>query len=298
MKDVQKLKEILKARNLKQEDLARELGVTFATLNRWINEVSLPRAKNREAIDTAYKNIFSFARDIKTLKQDTLLLSKSYNISSLLKRDDFVKGLVLNMTYSSNNLEGSTMTVEEVGEVINRGASFSHRSLVEHIEVKNHEAAIYFVLDNFQNKITGDYIKKLNLILMNGIKSDAGNFRSHNVRIQGSFVPTANHLSIEKKIKEFLVFLSSKVNKKDIILYIAQSHSIFEMIHPFSDGNGRVGRLLIMRLCLQNGLLPVIILPAHRKKYIDALQQSQLENKYQDLESVICEGIENTSKLI
>lgn len=215
-----------------------------------------------------------------------------------------MKSLVVAMTYTSNKLEGSTMTVEEVSDVLYENMTFSNRTLIEHIETKNHEAALLYVLDNYDQDIDGLYTKRLNGMLMNSIKPDAGTYRSHNVRIHGSFVPTTNYMSIEKKMEHFLTFtrdFKSQHNKdgmKDLIRFIAEMHARFEMIHPFSDGNGRVGRLLIAHMCLQYGLLPVIIATEYRKKYIDSLQKAQLDNHYYELDAVIIRGIESCIELV
>lgn len=300
MKYSQKLKEILKLKEITQEVLAKDLRVTFASLNRWVNEVSEPREKNKEKID----KIFSFLSgdpdmqsvDIVKDKENTINLCKSVNIKNILNRPDFVKNLVIKMTYASNKLEGSTMTMQEVNEVIYENITFSNRTLVEHIEAKNHETALLHVLSNYKNKIDDKYVCELSKMLMNSIMSDAGKYRNHNVRIAGSFVPTSNYLSIEKRMKEFFVFANTK--NKDVIFFLSKMHAEFEMIHPFSDGNGRIGRLLLIHFALQNNMLPTIILPENRREYLNSLQKAQLDNDYRYLEKVIIQSIKNSFELI
>ncbi len=299
MKYSQKLKEIIKAKCITQESLARDLGVTFASLNRWINEVSVPRVSNTKKIDEVYNRLFKIEENIKEfekVKEEIFSVCKKINIKDILSRNDFVESLNTKMTYSTNKLEGSTLTEQEVRDVLYEGLSFSHRSLVEHIEAKNHESAMMFVLDNYKNKITDEYIKRLHSIMMNSIKSDAGNYRSHNVRIAGSFVPTANYLSIDKKMKAFCAEVNQK--PKDIFNFLAKMHADFETIHPFSDGNGRVGRLLLMHTALQNNILPLIVMAEYRKKYLASLQKAQLDNIYQDLESVMVEAVKVSVEMI
>ena len=298
MKYSHKIKEILKAKDINQDKLAQQLGVTFAALNRWINTDVQPRATNARKIDELYQDLFGIKNDIVSNSQSNINLytdsiikdCKNVNIKNLLNRKDFIENMIIKFTHSTNRLEGSTMTESEVRDVLYENLSFSHRSLVEHIEAKNHETALLYVLDNYKNKITEDYIKKLHLLLMNSIKSDAGSYRNHNVRIVGSFVPTTNHLSIEKRMQIFIKE-NIKYNKNSEFYFLAKMHADFEMIHPFSDGNGRVGRLLLAHLALQNGILPTIILPEYRSKYIKALQKAQLENIYDDLSIVIADGV-------
>ena len=298
MKYSNKIKEILKAKDINQDKLAQQLGVTFAALNRWINADVQPRATNARKIDELYQDLFGIKNDIVSNSQSNINLytdsiikdCKNVNIKNLLNRKDFIENMIIKFTHSTNRLEGSTMTESEVRDVLYENLSFSHRSLVEHIEAKNHETALLYVLDNYKNKITEDYIKKLHLLLMNSIKSDAGSYRNHNVRIVGSFVPTTNHLSIEKRMQIF-IRENVKYNKNSEFYFLAKMHAEFEMIHPFSDGNGRVGRLLLAHLALQNGILPTIILLEYRSKYIKALKKAQLENIYDDLSIVIADGV-------
>ena len=298
MKYSHKIKEILKAKDINQDKLAQQLGVTFAALNRWINADVQPRATNARKIDELYQDLFGIKNDIVSNSQSNINLytdsiikdCKNVNIKNLLNRKDFIENMIIKFTHSTNRLEGSTMTESEVRDVLYENLSFSHRSLVEHIEAKNHETALLYVLDNYKNKITEDYIKKLHLLLTNSIKSDAGSYRNHNVRIVGSFVPTTNHLSIEKRTQIF-IRENVKYNKNSEFYFLAKMHAEFEMIHSFSDGNGRVGRLLLAHLALQNGILPTIILPEYRSKYIKALQKAQLENIYDDLSIVIADGV-------
>ena len=316
MKYSHKIKEILHAREINQDKLAQELGVTFAALNRWINADVQPRASNARKIDALYQDLFgttknshspdsdlkakSSGNDIDLYTKNIIQDCKKINIKNLLNRKDFIENIIIKFTHATNRLEGSTMTESEVRDVLYENLSFSHRSLIEHIEAKNHETALLYVLDNYKNKITEDYIKKLHLLLMNSIKSDAGSYRNHNVRIVGSFVPTTNHLSINKRMQEFIKENSKYNNsiknndidkRSNVFIFLAQMHAEFEMIHPFSDGNGRVGRLLLAHTALQNGILPIIILAEYRSKYIKALQKAQLENIYDDLSIVIVDGV-------
>lgn len=296
MKYSQRLKKIIEETKITQEMLARDLEVTFAALNRWINGIAEPRQNNKNKIDVIYSNIFpsnEVDADLLSAGKAKLLRNlKNYNLKILMSDKDFVKRLALSMTYTSNRLEGSTMTIEEVEDVLMYNRNYAHRSLIEHIEAKNHEAAFYYVLDNKKTKLTHEFVKRLSSILMNGIKSDAGLYRSHNVRIHGSYVPIANFHSIEKRMDDFIAFYNSKESRKDLIEFLAKMHAKFEMIHPFSDGNGRVGRLLMLKSCLESGIIPVIILPEQRRMYIEALQRAQLDEKYDMLEQVIIRGIE------
>jgi Fic family protein len=92
---------------------------------------------------------------------------------------------------------------------------------------------------------------------MNGIRPDAGQYRQHAVRILGVDLPTANYMSVPKLISKLI---AEKMKKdSDAIALSAQIHSEFEKIHPFSDGNGRIGRLLMNAMLLKENFAPAII---------------------------------------
>ena len=139
-------------------------------------------------------------------------------------------------------------------------------------------------------QITDALLKKLHAILMNGIRTDAGNYRRHGVRIVGSHVPTTNYLRIDSRMQEFIHSVQIK-SGNDSIAHLAKIHAQFEQIHPFADGNGRVGRLLMHSQALQHGLPPILIKQEKKQAYYSYLQRAQLEEKYIFLESFIYDGL-------
>ena len=124
---------------------------------------------------------------------------------------------------------------------------------------------------------------------MNGIQADAGAYRRHGVRIVGSNVVTANHLKVPDLMRE----LSNEYEKKanDILARVTKVHSRFEQIHPFSDGNGRVGRLLMNAMLLKKNLPPALIFQEARKFYMLYLNQSQTEADFSRLEDFLCDAV-------
>ncbi len=130
---------------------------------------------------------------------------------------------------------------------------------------------------------------KLHGILVNAIKPDAGNYRYHSVRIMGTDVPTANYL----KIPEIMKKLVKDINKKtsNVISHVADIHSRFEKTHPFSDGNGRIGRLLMHAMSLSNNLAPVVILQEKRRLYTTYLNKAQMKDDLSLLEDFISDAI-------
>ena len=297
MKASRKLQFIQRVAGLTQEKLAHKLGVSFPTINSWINEKSVPRKKALDRIDEFYKELTGqkiIKADILGAKKAALITksSKHKNIlASILKRSDIHDQFVLSLTYNTNRIEGSTLTEDETAAVLFDNKSLPNRTLIEQMEAKNHQAALQYLFNHLSNsnKITQTLILKLHSILMNGIRDDAGIYRNHGVRIVGSNVSTSNYLKIPSLMKDLSRNIS--LHKKDIIAHVSLIHSRFEQIHPFSDGNGRIGRLLIHAMLLNRNFPPAVIHENKKRLYIKYLNKSQLENEFSLLEDFICDAV-------
>jgi len=303
MKIAEKLQVIKRISGLTQEKLAKELGVSFATLNSWINNKSQPHRNKADKIDkllSKYTGISNGQTDIALTKKD-IINQKSKQHKNILKtiisRTDLYNQFILSLTYHTNRIEGSTLTEDETAAVIFRNETIANKDLVEHLEAKNHQTAIKYLFDYLQeDKINEALILKLHGLLMNGIRDDAGEYRRHGVRIVGSNVPTANYV----KVPELMKSLIKEINKKsaDVIEHSTVIHSKFEQIHPFSDGNGRIGRLVLSAMMLLNNLPPAVIEIKEKKFYLSYLRKSQLKNEFDSLESFICDAILNGFKIL
>ncbi|MFH1822328.1 MAG: Fic family protein [Patescibacteria group bacterium] len=299
----EKLKIIKQLSDLTQENLAKELGVSFATLNSWINSRSKPHKKKIERIEelfSSYAGITDIGEEKIAVKKEIIKKrSRKYKniLSLIISRIDIYDQLILSLTYNTNRIEGSTLTEDETAAIIFRNETIANKNLVEHLEAKNHQTAIKFLFTYLKKgKINENLILKLHSLLMNGIRDDAGIYRRHGVRIVGSNVPTANYL----RIPELMASLIKDINKKqiDIIKQATIIHSKFEQIHPFSDGNGRIGRLILSATLLLNNLPPAIIKIKEKRLYLKYLRKSQLENDFVSLDDFICDAILNGFKII
>jgi Fic family protein/DNA-binding XRE family transcriptional regulator len=280
-----------------QEKLAAELGVSFPTLNSWINGKSIPRDQAAKRIDELYLQLTGqnvIPEDLLEAKKQVLARKRKQhpNVLSVLEtRKDLYDQFLLALTYNTNRIEGSTLTEPETAAILFQNASLPDKSIIEQMEVKNHQAAFRYLTRYLSNEedITEEMILKLHGILMNGIREDAGNYRRHAVRIAGSNVVTANHLKVPTLMESLLKAI--RRGEKDAIGFPVRIHSRFEQIHPFSDGNGRIGRLILVAMLLKDDFAPAIISQEKRRFYILYLNQSQLKNDYSRLEDFICDGI-------
>jgi len=297
MKISQKLQIIKDLSGLTQEKLARQIGVSFATLNSWINERSLPHKRHQNKIDEFY---FKYTGQ-KIVTEDVLLAKKSIIEDKSKKFKDiikFIKGnsdiyneFILALTYNSNSIEGSTLTKEETADIIFENLTLPNKDLKEHLEAKNHQLALKYLFDNtnYRFKISEDFILKLHEILTKGILEDAGRYRNHSVRIVGANVPTANFLKVPVLMKELIRNINKK--SKDAIKHTSWIHSKFEKIHPFSDGNGRIGRILIHTMLLKEKIAPAVIKQRKRNLYYRYLRASQLKDEYERLEEFVSDAV-------
>ncbi len=308
MKISEKLTLIMKEQAITQSELASKLKVSFPTVNSWILEKSLPRKSKVIEIDKLFKETFKLQNlpDEKAGKFIFLLnriISESGKINylkMLKERKDILDDIILRLTYSSNSIEGSTLTLAETREVLFFNRVPGNKKTVEILEAKNHENAIRWMLSDeiIKSNLSIDFILQLHTMLMQNILVDHGKYRTHAVRILGSFVPTANYLKIPDLMEVFLRNFGDvhNISKDKILNNIAKSHAEFEKIHPFSDGNGRIGRLIVNFILLKANFPVMIINPEDKTDYYIALEDAQLKYNYSKLEQVILEGIEEGYK--
>ena len=294
---------ILKASGWSQEQLARTLSVSFPTLNSWVNGRSEPRAKAIERINVLYLEVVGAdSVDLSLLTQVKAETSKlSLTAEELLLDTKKLDKLTLHLTYHTNTIEGSTMTLADVGEVIFERKVLTNRTIIEQTEARNHQSALYWLIVQLANQgddfhVTQNLILGLHLRLMNGIIGDAGQLRSHAVRIMGANVPLANYM----KVPELVAQLVDDIQKQqsDLIYDLANTHARFEKIHPFSDGNGRTGRLIMFAQALHRGSMPPLIAKERKQAYYKYLAAAQVREMYDPLELFIAESIIYTGRLL
>lgn len=300
----QKLEIIQKMLGLTQTKLAEKFGVSFVAFNSWWTNKSTPRTKMQAIINELFLEITGQkiipVNQLIAKKQILRQKSLKYKsiITKILSNPDIYNQLVLKLTYNSNRIEGSTLSEPDTAAILFNNIALPNKSLIEQLEAKNHQTALNYLFDYIfkKEKINEAFILKLHSIFMNGIRSDAGLYRQHGVRIVGINLATANYL----KIPELIPTIISKIKKitKDVIYLSANIHSQFEQIHPFSDGNGRVGRLLINAMLLQANLAPAIIRQEQKQLYYTYLYKAQTKNDSSQLEDFLCDAIMNGFKIL
>lgn len=297
------LKEIISESGLTQLELSRMLDTTPVSINSWINSKSTPRSKALDQIQTLYfetvgSDIIDPNISKQTIKTATALESP---LPLLIQNKDTYDDVLVEFTYNTNSIEGSTMTHKDTREVLLENAVLTNRTQAELLEAKNHQATYLWLLDRLSKGVTEfthDLIQELNKQLMHGIHSNAGQYRTVSVRIHNSRTVTANPASIATNLDELLIILNKRVKKEYVIEHLAQTHASFEQIHPFEDGNGRTGRLLLLASAIVNNAMIPLVKRTKRAAYYSYLEQAQTKEKYAGLEFFIASCMLDMKKVI
>jgi Fic family protein len=181
-------------------------------------------------------------------------------------------------TYGTNSIEGNTLTQDEVDTVLidREGVKKPIRFIMETIQ---HEAAFKHLVGRRARAIDLVSILEMHEEVFKGILQDYGQWRNINVTIRGaSFTPPRPEKIVPKMDGLIKEYNQRQLLGEDVFALGAWLHYNFESIHPFSDGNGRVGRLLLNLHFLKHNWPPVNVMPADRVRYLEALSQGALGN--------------------
>lgn len=300
----EKLQIIKQATGLTQTKLAERFAVSFAAFNSWWTGKSSPRPKMLSAIDELFLEVTGQkiipVEQLTAKKQVLAKKSQKYKtvIAKILDNPDIRDTFLLKLTYHSNRIEGSTLTEPDTAAILFDNAALPNKSLTEQLEAKNHQTALNYLFGYIaQNGALNEkLVLNLHSILMNGIISDAGTYRSHAVRILGVNLPTADY----RKLPDLISVIISDAAKKtdDIIALSASVHSRFEQVHPFSDGNGRIGRILMCAMLLKANMAPAIIRQEKKRPYNAYLYKAQAKGDHSQLEDFLCDAVMDGFKIL
>ena len=182
-------------------------------------------------------------------------------------REEFM----IEFTYNSNAIEGNTLTLKETAMAL-EGMTIDQKPLKDHMEAIGHRDAFLFVQDIATKDIplSESVIKQIHSLVLIDRPDDKGVFRRIPVRIMGAFTEPVQPFLIKQKISDLLAENEHRKTAMNPFERIARFHLEFEGIHPFVDGNGRTGRLVLNLDLIRNGYPPINIKFADRKKYYDA----------------------------
>lgn len=177
-------------------------------------------------------------------------------------------------TWGTNAIEGNTLTWRDVERLLLEEKGVGGRPVRDILETIQHEMVFRDLISRKSNPVRLVTILELHEAVFKGVKSDAGSWRRINVRISGSKHTPPRFEKVVNEMEEMLdEYEMRDTDSEDVILIGAWLHNRFESIHPFSDGNGRVGRLLLNLHMLKHNWPPVHILPDDRKRYMSAMER-------------------------
>lgn len=180
------------------------------------------------------------------------------------------------LTYSSNALEGNSLTESETKVLLEEGISIGGKPLRDHYEAIGHAESFDKIFSIYQKReITESIIKELHFLFYNRIdREEAGKYRNKKVYITGSKYPLPGPEKVSAQMKSLVRKLKGLRKEMHAVHFAARLHKDFVFIHPFVDGNGRLARLLMNLSLIQDGYLLAVIPPIYRPRYIAYLEEA------------------------
>ena len=203
-------------------------------------------------------------------------------------REEFM----VEFTYNSNAIEGNTLTLKETAMAL-EGMTIDQKPLKDHLEAVGHRDAFLYVQDIAKNDmpLSESVIKNIHALVLMNRPEDKGVYRRIPVRIMGAYTEPVDPILIEQKMAELLTTDSKRKGAIHDIERIAHFHLEFEGIHPFIDGNGRTGRLIMNLDLIRNGFPPINVKFTDRKRYYDAFDAYYKEDDAVPMIELIAEYI-------
>ena len=279
-----KLFEILKEKEISKTQLKDILDLSSATL-----------AKLSKNQPISMNTLVAICEYLKCQPSDVMEIVEDQDQETLLyklreEKNIKLKGGIyhqtqIKLTYNSNHMEGSRLTEEQtryIYETNTIGVEKTPANIDDIIETVNHFQCFDYILDCADEVLTENIIKEIHKILKTNTSDsrlswfNVGEYKSKPNMVGDLQTTSPNQVSTE--IKKLLTWYNKKtdINVNDIIEF----HYRFEQIHPFQDGNGRVGRLIIFKECLKHNIVPFIIDETHKFYYYRGLREFENEPGY------------------
>jgi Fic family protein len=196
---------------------------------------------------------------------------------------------MIEYTYNSNAIEGNTLTLRETDMVL-RGLTIDKKPLKDHMEAVGHKEAFWYICDLVKEKaeLSEYVIRQIHTLVLADKPHDRGIYRRVPVRIMGAQHTPPQPYLIEQKMTE-LILNFNKDSEENIVDKLARFHLEFEGIHPFIDGNGRTGRLLVNMELMKAGYPPIDIKFTDRMRYYDAFDAYHVRGDLSEMAKLFAE---------
>lgn len=246
-----------------------------------IDRRKLPNKRKRGSFADIFTEI-----DIKKVKLDGMRPLTAGEAQRL--RDEFT----VEFTYNSNAIEGNTLTLKETSMAL-AGMTIDRKPLKDHLEAVGHRDAFLYVEDIAQNKtrLRDAEIRTIHSLVLIDRPEDRGLYRRTPVTIAGAYTEPVQPYLIEPKLTELLAVNEERKKTLHPIERIARFHLEFEGVHPFIDGNGRTGRLIMNLELIRSGYPPINVKFADRKRYYDAFDAFYRDENADDMILLVAEYV-------
>ncbi len=181
------------------------------------------------------------------------------------------------LTHHSTAIEGNTLTQSETQIVLEKGVTIGGKSVLEHLEVIGHKEALDFVFElaDKDQPFDSRTIREIHSLVMRGqLGTDSGAYRTLDVKAAGTEFVYPSNLKVPELMSDFVAWLNAPGDLHPVEI-ASEAHLRFVTIHPFRDGNGRVGRLLMNLILVRLGYPIAVIRLAERSTYIESLVKAQ-----------------------
>ena len=226
----------------------------------------------------------------------------------LLKRlpTEYLDDILVRLAHHSSALEGNTITLAETISIILHNQVSSNRSidLREVYEIKNHEQAFHYLLETLvtNEPLHLHIVKEIHALLMDRLQYDRGQFKSVDNAILGADFITASVQETPLLMQQWVDNLNYRLDivatAQEKIAIIAEAHIGFERIHPFADGNGRTGRMLLNYSLLERDIAPLIINSKDKATYLRFLSEQDTTGFSQFIEATLAEEQQRLQRFV
>lgn len=204
-------------------------------------------------------------------------INKSFNIKLKSLDNKTLRDMYNDFTtlfvFNTNAIEGNTLTLRDTDLLLNKNITPSGKSLREINDHLNSKTTFNFILEK-KPKINQAVIIKLHSLLMKDMDERVGSYRAHDVRVFGARFEATPKEYIKIYMNLLLRWYNKEKNRMHPLILAAIFHHKFEKIHPFYDGNGRTGRMLLNLILINNKLTLLMVPDAQRKRYYNALSEA------------------------
>ncbi|MDF2801137.1 MAG: filamentation induced by cAMP protein Fic [Anaerocolumna sp.] len=237
-------------------------------------------------IDGKYKSLF---RRIDSKKNE--LASRRPLTQGEMKR--LQEEFLLDFTYNSNAIEGNTLTLQETAMVL-EGITIDKKPLKDHLEAVGHKEAFEYVKQLVVDKMefSEKIIKEIHSLVLMDRREDRGVYRRIPVRIMGAAHEPPKPIMVPELMESLIKEHMEMKKKLHVIELVSRFHMDFEGIHPFIDGNGRTGRLLLNFELMQNGYLPINVKFTDRRTYYECFAAYHQDGDADYIISLVADYIE------